>query len=58
MLKMWNVSDINECSSGTDNCHVNATCTNTEGAFTCTCRQDLGYKGNGVNCYCKQSYHF
>ena len=42
------VPDINECTTGTDNCDTNAVCTNTPGSFTCACNQ--GYSGNGVNC--------
>ena len=41
-------SDINECATGTDNCNVNAVCTNTRGSFICHCRS--GYTGNGVAC--------
>ena len=42
------LSEINECTSGTHNCHSNATCTNTDGSFTCACV--TGYTGNGVTC--------
>ena len=31
-----------------DNCHVDANCTNTQGAFFCTCL--MGYTGDGVAC--------
>lgn len=34
--------DINECSMLNEPCGANATCTNTEGSFNCTC--DLGYE--------------
>ena len=29
-------------------CHDNATCTNTDGSFTCACND--GYEGNGTQC--------
>ena len=40
--------DNNECADGTNNCHANAACTNTDGSFTCAC--NTGYSGNGVTC--------
>ena len=40
--------DIDECTTNTDNCDINATCTNTVGNFTCTC--NTGYTGNGLSC--------
>ncbi|TNF37036.1 MAG: hypothetical protein EP329_04155, partial [Deltaproteobacteria bacterium] len=40
--------DVDECTVGSDNCDVNATCTNTVGGFTCAC--DSGYTGDGVTC--------
>ena len=50
-----NVSDINECSDPMlNNCHEQATCTNTNGGYTCTCID--GYKGNGTACTGKLSY--
>ena len=42
------VPDINECTTGTDNCDTNARCTNTPGSFTCACN-DV-YMGNGLTC--------
>jgi len=40
--------DKDECSLGTESCHCNALCTNTEGGFNCTCND--GYQGNGIDC--------
>ena len=40
-------SDIDECK-GNHSCHVNATCTNTNGSYVCECRP--GFNGNGQNC--------
>ena len=43
------ITDIDECASDTLNdCSPNATCTNTNGSYTCTC--DTGYTGDGFNC--------
>ena len=28
---------MDECNEGTDNCDVNAECTDTPGSFNCTC---------------------
>ena len=41
-------TDINECISGSAVCHDNATCTNTDGSYECTC--DTGFSGDGFNC--------
>jgi len=42
-------SDIDECTTGSNNCAVGtATCTNIPGSFTCACNS--GYSGNGVIC--------
>ena len=38
--------DSKECTTGTHDCHEKATCTNTDGSFSCTCSS--GYHGNGV----------
>ena len=46
-------TDIDECSSGTDNCNENADCTNAIGTFTCSCV--FGYTGDGVTCTGKYS---
>jgi hypothetical protein len=36
------------CDIGADNCHADATCTNTVGSFTCACKP--GYSGDGQSC--------
>ena len=40
--------EVDECSTNTDNCHAQATCTNLAGTFNCTCAD--GYAGDGVTC--------
>ena len=35
------ITDYNECMSHWNDCNENAKCTNTEGAFTCTCNDGL-----------------
>ena len=42
------LADIDECALDTDNCDVNADCTDTVGSFFCTCVE--GFRGNGINC--------
>lgn len=42
------ISDVNECTSLTHDCHSDAICSNTDGAFTCSCY--LGYTGDGQQC--------
>ena len=41
-------SDINECETGDNNCHADASCTNTDGSFTCACNN--GFLGDCVTC--------
>ena len=42
-------SDIDECTTKTDNCDVNAVCTNAAGSHLCACKS--GYSGDGITCY-------
>ena len=41
-------SDIDECSAESSPCDENADCTNSDGSYTCTCKQ--GFAGNGTIC--------
>ena len=49
MLNKINITDINECSRGTDLCEHN--CHNTIGSYYCSC--DTGYflTANGYSCH-------
>jgi len=38
--------DVDECTNGSDNCDINATCTNVPGSFTCECNP--GFTGDGT----------
>jgi len=42
------VADIDECGTNNGGCDSDATCTNTDGSFTCTC--NIRYAGNGFTC--------
>jgi len=41
-------TDLDECSTHTHNCDVNADCINTVGSYSCTCK--AGYSGDGQTC--------
>ena len=41
-------SDIDECSASQDDCHTNASCSNTEGSYGCQCVP--GFTGDGFTC--------
>lgn len=40
--------DVDECSEGTDDCHIDAICQNTPKSYRCLCKP--GYKGEGRQC--------
>ena len=40
--------DIDECSEGVDDCDSDADCINSNGGYTCVCRDT--YSGNGTFC--------
>ena len=43
------IADIDECTENeTNDCDINANCTNTEGSYNCTCR--VGFRGDGKHC--------
>ena len=48
LLGLVLVSDVDECADGSDNCDVNAACTNTAGSHSCFCNS--GYEGDGATC--------
>ena len=45
---MFFLTDIDECQTYPDKCHINALCNNTHGSHVCTCKP--GYTGDGRNC--------
>ena len=47
-MTIFIIADLDECTSANHNCHVNATCLNNQGSFSCKCKS--GYTGNGVSC--------
>ena len=42
------ILDIDECSEELNPCDQNADCTNSNGSYSCTCKQ--GFAGNGTAC--------
>ncbi|XP_004589499.2 signal peptide, CUB and EGF-like domain-containing protein 1 isoform X3 [Ochotona princeps] len=51
--------DVDECSEGTDDCHIDAICQNTPKSYKCLCKP--GYKGAGKQCEdideCENDYY-
>ena len=41
-------SDIDECSADSSPCDLNADCTNSDGSYSCACKQ--GFTGDGSKC--------
>ncbi|XP_073940736.1 signal peptide, CUB and EGF-like domain-containing protein 1 isoform X4 [Castor canadensis] len=52
-------ADVDECSEGTDDCHIDAICQNTPKSYKCLCKP--GYKGEGKQCEdideCENDYY-
>ena len=44
------MSEINECTEGTDNCQQD--CHNNNGSFTCSCNDDFTLEADGRSCKC------
>ncbi|XP_067906168.1 uncharacterized protein [Heterodontus francisci] len=42
------VNNVNECQTGSHDCHSSASCFNSPGSFQCVCR--AGYTGDGRTC--------
>ena len=55
----FSILDVDECSNNP--CHSNATCSNTLGSFTCTCKKGLtgdGRSCTGMKCKCQNGRKF
>ena len=52
---LFNITDVNECSTSNGGCHTNASCINSGGSYMCVCNK--GFDGNGTNCTGK-CFHF
>ena len=54
-IRMWTEENFNECLQNTHNCDTHATCTFTQGTFTCSC--NAGFIGDGTagNCIGKST---
>ena len=48
MIAVSIASDFDECSSEPSPCDENADCVNSDGSYSCTCKQ--GFTGNGAIC--------
>ena len=48
MSSFLHETDVDECTTGEANCHVNALCSNTVGLYVCRCIR--GYEGDGKTC--------
>ncbi|XP_076143429.1 signal peptide, CUB and EGF-like domain-containing protein 2 isoform X3 [Alosa pseudoharengus] len=40
--------DTDQCADGSDGCHIDAICQNTQASYKCTCK--AGFKGDGKHC--------
>ena len=49
----FKTSDIDECSADSTPCDESADCTNSEGSYSCACKQ--GFTGDGTVCKGKSS---
>ena len=47
-------TDIDECSADSNACNENADCTNSDGSYSCTCKQ--GFTGDGTLCEGMREY--
>ena len=48
IILQYTITDVDECTQATDDCHLNATCDNTIGSYSCECA--TGLTGNGIVC--------